>query len=108
MKILKKFGNRLKEIRKRRGYSQEKLAELAGFESVVNISKLESGEHFPKKENWEKLCNALEIEPKELFDFEHFKTKSELIKELSGIINSLSLKELQYFKKIFDAYLETK
>ncbi|MBR1908871.1 helix-turn-helix transcriptional regulator [bacterium] len=107
MKLTKKFGKRLKEIRKRRNISQEELAELIGMEPN-NISKLESGGHLPKKENLEKLCDVLEIEPKELFDFGHLKSKNELIEELIAAINKFSLKDLQYLKKIIDAYIETK
>lgn len=107
MKLTKKFGKRLKEIRKRKGLTQEQLAELIGMDTV-NVSKLELGEHLPKKENIEKLCEALDIEPKELFDFGHMKSKADIIKELNDTMNSLSLKDLQYFKKIFDAYMETK
>ena len=93
MKITTKFGKRLKEIRKRKGLTQEQLAELVGMETV-NISKLELGEHLPKKENLEKLCKALEIEPKELFDFGYMKTKNELIIDINNIMNSVSLKDL--------------
>ena len=107
MKLTTKFGKRLREIRKRKGLTQEQLADLMNME-VNNISYLEQGKHLPKKENLEKLCEALDIEPKELFDFGHIKTKSEIVKELNDKINSLSLKDLQYFKKILDAYLETK
>ena len=108
MKIVKKFGIRLKAIRKLRGLSQEQLAELAGFETAVSISKLEAGEHFPKKENLDKLCNVLNIEVKDLFDFAHLKSKPEIVQELTTVINSLSLKDLQYLKRVLDAYLEAK
>jgi len=107
MKLTKKFGKRLKEIRKRKGLTQEQLAELTDMDTN-NISKLELGEHLPKKDNIEKLCVALNIEPKELFDFGHIKTKTEILKELNNIFNSFTLKDLQYFKKIVDAYLENK
>lgn len=107
MKLTKKFGKRLKEIRKRRNISQEELAELVGMEPN-NISKLELGEHLPKKENLEKLCEVLEIEPKELFDFGHLKTKSELVKDITETIGKFTLKDLQYLKKMIDAYIETK
>ncbi|MBR1680455.1 helix-turn-helix transcriptional regulator [bacterium] len=107
MKLAKKFGKRLKEIRKRNGLTQEQLAELLGMDTT-NITKLEAGEHLPKKDNLEKLCVALNVEVKELFEFGHIKTKSEIIEELNNIFSTFSLKDLQYFKKIADAYLETK
>ena len=80
MKLTKNFGKRLKEIRKRKGLSQQQLAELVGMESTNNISKLESGEQLPKKENLEKICKVLNVDVKELFDFGHLKNRSEIIK----------------------------
>ena len=59
MKLTTKFGKRLKELRKKAGLSQQQLAELVGMESLNNISKLETGEQLPKKENLEKICRAL-------------------------------------------------
>ena len=107
MKLTKKFGKRLKEIRKRNGLTQEQLANLMDMDTN-NISKMELGEHLPKKDNLEKLCVALNIEEKELFEFGHIQTKNEIIEELNNIFSTFSLKDLQYFKKIVDAYLETK
>lgn len=108
MKLTKNFGKRLKEIRKRKGLSQQQLAELVGMESTNNISKLESGEQLPKKENLEKICEVLNVDVKELFDFGHLKNRSEIIKEITQTLGKLALKDLQYFKRIIDAYLETK
>lgn len=108
MKLTEKFGKRLKELRKKAGLSQQNLAELVGMESSNNISKLEAGEQLPKKENLEKICTALRVEPRELFDFGHLKNREELIKELKNIIENLPLKDLQYFKKTIDAYMEAK
>ena len=108
MKLTKNFGKRLKEIRKRKGLSQQQLAELVGMESTNNISKLESGEQLPKKENLEKICKVLNVDVKELFDFGHLKNRSEIIIEITQILDKLALKDLQYFKRVIDAYLETK
>lgn len=105
MKLTKNFGKRLKEIRKRKGLSQQQLAELVGMESTNNISKLESGEQLPKKENLEKICEVLNVDVKELFDFGHLKNRSEIIKEITQVLDKLALKDLQYFKRIIDAYL---
>lgn len=41
-----KFGKRIRELRKRSGFTQEKLAEMIGMEPP-NISKMENGLHFP-------------------------------------------------------------
>ena len=106
MKLTRQFGKRLKELRKKAGLSQQGLAELVGMESSNNISKLEAGEQLPKKENLEKLCCVLNVEASELFNFGHLKTREELIEILNNRFEKMSLKDLQYFKKISDAYLE--
>ena len=108
MKLTTKFGKRLKELRKKAGLSQQQLAELVGMESLNNISKLETGEQLPKKENLEKICKALCVEPRELFDFGHFKTREEIIMGLNNTFKTSTLKVLQFFKRIIDAYCESK
>ncbi len=108
MKLTVKFGKRLKELRKKANLSQQELAELVGMESLNNISKLETGEQLPKKENLEKICKALKVEAKDLFDFGHIKTKEELIENMNAIFQTSSLKDLQYYTKVINAYLETK
>ncbi len=108
MKLTVKFGKRLKELRKKANLSQQELAELVGMESLNNISKLETGEQLPKKENLEKLCKVLKVEAKDLFDFGHIKSKEELIEDMNNIFKTSSLKELQLYNKIINAYLETR
>ena len=108
MKLTLKFGKRLKELRKKAGLSQQQLAELVGMESLNNISKLETGEQLPKKENLEKICRALRVEPRELFDFGHFKTREEIIIDLNNTFKTSTLKDLQFFKRTIDAYYESK
>ena len=56
----------LKRERKRAGYSQEKLAELADL-SPKYISALEIGNRFPSPETFQKLIEILNIEPYQLF-----------------------------------------
>ena len=108
MKLTVKFGKRLKELRKKAGLSQQQLAELVGMESLNNISKLETGEQLPKKENLEKLCKVLNVEAKDLFDFGHIKSRDELLDDITSNLKTLPLADLQFFKKTLDAYLETK
>ena len=57
----KKFGKRVKELRKKEGLTQEQVAEIVNIEPP-NISKMENGLHFPQPENIEKLSKALSIE----------------------------------------------
>lgn len=86
MVLKKDIGRRIKEIRKKRGLSQEKLSELVDIEQNT-LSYIETGINFCTAETLEKIITALEIEPKELFDFGHFKNNSELLEEINCILN---------------------
>ena len=67
--IRKLLGKRIKELRKYNGLSQEKLAELANIEQR-SLSHIECGDTFPSRSLLD-VANALDIELKDLFDFEH-------------------------------------
>jgi len=64
-----KFGERLKDIRQARGFTQEELAESLNM-SVEFVSLLERGVNGPSFDTLEKLAAILQVEVKELFDFE--------------------------------------
>ena len=63
------FGKNLKEIRKSKGITQESLAEMIGIHPR-QVSKIETGEHFPNSTTLENICVTLSISPRELFNFE--------------------------------------
>ncbi len=66
--IRKKFGNRLREVRKAAKLSQEAL----GFKASIHrtyIGAVERGEQNVSLDNIYKLSKALKVEPKELFMF---------------------------------------
>ena len=98
MSIKKQFGNRIKEIRKSKGYTQEQLAEKIGIEPP-NVSKLEKGLHFPLPENIEKISKALEVDIRDLFDFNHFDKKDLLISKLKKYIDTANNKEIEFLYK---------
>jgi len=66
MDIKQKFGLRIKELRLKKGISQEKLAEKA-FLHRTYISSLELGKRNVSIENVEKLAKALECDIAFLF-----------------------------------------
>ena len=63
------FGKNLKDVRKSKGITQESLAEMVGIHPR-QVSKIETGEHFPNSTTLENICIALSISLKELFNFE--------------------------------------
>lgn len=65
--ILIKFGERVREIRKERGFSQEELAFKADLHRTY-IGMIERAEKNITLMNIEKIANALEISIKDLFN----------------------------------------
>lgn len=79
MEMKRKFGNRLRELRIQKGYTQEKLSESIGIQPE-NYSRIENGLAFPKPENIEKISNVLNIEIAELFLFKQTNNYDEILK----------------------------
>ena len=64
--IKTRFGRRVRELRKKKGYSQEAL----GFESGLDrtyISDIERGVRNLSLENIERIANALEVSISQMF-----------------------------------------
>ena len=62
------FGMKLREIRKAKGHTQQKLSYLADIE-LSTLNRIELGKAGTSLNNIFNICEALEIHPKELFDF---------------------------------------
>ena len=67
MNIHEKFGNRLKELRLKKGLSQEKLANLAEIDRTY-LPGIEKGERNISLNIVEKLARALEVEVHDFFN----------------------------------------
>ncbi len=81
----KQFGKKLREIRLRKNYTQEKLSELIGIKPE-NYSRIENGLSFPKPENIEKISSILNVEIFELFQFEYLKSNEEIKKIIFSVL----------------------
>lgn len=79
--IKKLTGLRIKELRKKNGFTQEKLAELTEI-GERNLSKIECGKNFISAETLAKLVTAFKTTPDEIFKFEHLNNDEILKKEL--------------------------
>lgn len=85
IKIL--FGKRVKELRIKRQMSQEELSEKIDI-AERNLSKIECGNSFIRAEKIAKLAEALNVTPKDLFDFESQKDYNEIKQELHNAIDN--------------------
>ena len=89
------FTTQLK-LRKTRGITQEKLAELVELDTS-SISHIENGKYYPSAENLEKILKVLKITPSELFMMEANVPIKDLIEEMnSAMQNDENLTRLMY------------
>ena len=63
-----KIGNRIKELRKKSGLSQEKLANNCELDRTY-VASVENGKRNISIVNLEKIVNALNVTLKEFFEF---------------------------------------
>lgn len=66
----KNFGNRLQEIRKKKNFTQQQLADLLGLKNKTTLSSWEVGKSEPDIKSIKDLCSILNVNINELFDFE--------------------------------------
>ena len=64
-----KIGNRIKELRKELGLSQEKLANNCELDRTY-VASVENGKRNISIINLEKIVNALNVSLKDFFDYE--------------------------------------
>ena len=91
------LGKRLREIRKRKGINQEKLAELIDVDPTT-ISNIENGKNYPSMINLENILNVLEVTFLDVFDFEHKNTNSNLITQINETLKNNPDKVEDFYK----------
>lgn len=101
----KQIGQRIKELRKIKGYSQERLAEALDI-ATNSLSYIESGHGFMTLTTLDKMCRVLGVEPFEIFQFRRIENKEEMygyiIKKLEFIKdNNEKLNHLYMYIKNF-------
>lgn len=91
------LGKRLRELRKRKGINQEKLAELIDVDPTT-ISNIENGKNYPSMINLENLLNVLDCSFIEAFDFEHKNSDEDLILQITNKLKSNPDKLEDFYK----------
>ncbi|MBQ7286708.1 MAG: helix-turn-helix transcriptional regulator [Candidatus Gastranaerophilales bacterium] len=99
----KLLGKRIKELRKKAGLTQEKLAELIDIETT-SLSGIESGRHFPSLPTTEKIANNLNVELKALFDFNHLQSREIMKNIIIKNIDTLDDEKIAFIYRFFDEY----
>lgn len=82
MGIKKELGKRIKQMRVAKGFTQDKLSEMADI-SQKALSSIEIGENFVTADTLDKLIIALETTAEELFATNKMKDSKELLKKIN-------------------------
>jgi transcriptional regulator with XRE-family HTH domain len=104
--LRKRFGELLAAHRRRRGLTQEDLAEAAGL-SVDMISKIEVGATGARFPSIERLAQAVQVDPAELFtsDLPKGSMNRGAFGEISAKLSSLPETDLVWISALLDVAL---
>lgn len=94
------IGHKIKEFRKRRGLTQEELAEAVHMHEK-QISRIESGVHFPTFDNFVKILEVLNVTLKD-FDIPT-KQEEDLRQKAIQIITQADNKDLIFYTPVLEA-----
>ncbi len=100
----KELGRRIKELRRRKGLSQEKLAELVGMEPP-SICYIEVGRNYPTLQNLEKIITVLGVTYTDVFNFDQHQDSDDLIFEINNMMKN-NPEKIKDFYKIIKALCE--
>jgi transcriptional regulator with XRE-family HTH domain len=96
-------GRRIKTLRKTRGLSQEKLAELAET-SPKYVSRIETGRENPTLDLFLRLAKGLTVDPYEIFQFEYEGERPRrLRKKLESLVAEVKEEDLPRMVRVLEA-----
>ncbi len=96
----KKLGLKIKELRKRKGLTQEELAELIQMEQN-SISVMESGRNFPTLGTLEKIATVLDVNLPDFFNYDYIEDIDVIKASTEDIISKMDDNQLrQLFKYV--------
>ena len=93
------LGKRIASLRVKKGFTQEKLAEVVNY-STNHISKLELARTNPSFDLLVSIVNAFNVELKELFNFYDFEDINKVRDEFNMLSKSNDEKYLKILYKI--------
>lgn len=93
------LGKRIKELRRQKDYTQDYLAEKLKIEPR-QLSKLETGKHYPSFETIISLLETFDITFEELTSFKHLETKENLKQSIIEELDNTDEEKLKSIYKI--------
>ena len=91
------LGKRLRELRKRKGLNQEKLAELINVDPTT-INNIENGKNYPSLINLENILQTLNSTFIEAFDFDHKNESENLLFQINEKLKNNPEKIEDFYK----------
>jgi len=105
------FGQKLRQLRIRKGLTQQQLAERLGYKTNSYISDIESGHFIPSREKLEKIAKALGV-PFRVLDDMLLESRLEALgikePELISLFKDIPNLPKKDKKAIINAYLKIK
>ena len=98
------LGRRIKELRKNRGFTQEYLAEKLKIEPR-QLSKLETGKHYPSFETVTGLLETFDITFEELVSYNHLDVNINFKKRIETEIENIDNIQAAYVYKVIRSLL---
>ncbi len=95
---IKLLGERIRELRKSKHYTQDRFSELLGIDPK-HLSRIECGKTQPSLNLIRKMAFYLGVEVSKLLETEHLEDKGYLIEEINKVLeNSIPEKIRLYYK----------
>lgn len=108
MTIAEKFGKRIRQLRKEKGMSQEKLAEKSGLHNTY-IGQIERGEKNASLESIQKLSEGLGVSVAEIFEtFTESPRENPILNQIAEIVSLLPEKSANHLLKSIQELLNIK
>ncbi|QOS81874.1 helix-turn-helix transcriptional regulator [Paenibacillus sp. JNUCC31] len=106
MNLPESVGNRIRELRKAKGWTQEQLAEAAGLHYSY-IGGVERGDRNISLETLEKIINGFQVPAEEIFKFKEESEYKRALDEHIVLISGKSSDEIASLTKINKEILNT-
>ena len=101
----KLFGKRLKELREKRGMTQEELSNLLNIE-WQHISRLENGKNLPSCTILISLAEIFDIDIRSLTKYEHLNENINIYNEINNLLKISNPEQKKLFYKIMMSILK--
>lgn len=98
MSDLKLIGQKIKQIRKKRKISQEKLAEMVSM-NHRSIVRVENAQTMPTLETLRRIANVLNVDIVDFFKTETLGSKEEIIEKIIDYLSNASETDVKTFYK---------